>query len=135
MYLQQIRNATIFILWCKKFLICSTIIPFVVWGASVALIKIISVYIKLSLRASNPEGSPHSSVIFFCCSSYSRQYNTSSRLVLISGLCCSIQNYPLFMNIGIKWIVHNPLGKMCFTFCNRLNIRIIFGIYHHLIFC
>ena len=119
----------------KKFLICSTIIPFVVWGASVALIKIISVYIKLSLRASNPEGSPHSSVIFFCCSSYSRQYNTSSRLVLISGLCCSIQNYPLFMNIGIKWIVHNPLGKMCFTFCNRLNIRIIFGIYHHLIFC
>ena len=44
MYLQQIGNATIFILWCKKFLICSTIIPFVVWGASVALIKIISVY-------------------------------------------------------------------------------------------
>ena len=32
------------------------------------------------------------------------------------------------MNIGIKWIVYNPLIKMRFAFCNRLDIQIIVHI-------
>ena len=29
------------------------------------------------------------------------------------------------MNIGIKWIVHDPLVKMCLALCNKLNIHIM----------
>ena len=39
---------------------CSTIIPSMVWESSFTLIRIISIYIKSSLRASYPEGHPHS---------------------------------------------------------------------------
>ena len=36
--------------------------------------------------------------------------------------------YSFFVNIGLKWIIHNPFVEMCFTFCNRFDIQIIVHI-------